>query len=455
MAKVKKYDLIVIGSGAGGGVGANYARSLGKRVAIFEKGEMGGECPNYGCVPTKAILKSAEVYSASKNSAFLGIRSNTTFSWRDVMAWKNTAVENTGCRQGEDAFRADGIDVYRAEARFVSPKQIIADGGLFTATKFLVATGSRTFIPPIAGIESSGYITSTEALELSRVPRSITIIGGGAIGCEFAEIFATFGSEVSIIESLPSLLAREDDEVGELVAAMFEQKGIKIATNIKVVEINSDKKYKTITVEKNGRKHNIKSEQVLIATGKVGNVELGLDKAKVKFDRRGVKVNSLLRTSNPRIYAAGDVVGPYLFTHTGEYQSQIAVHNAFHRRNRHRVDYSAVPRVTYINPEVAAVGTNEKELKQLKIPYRIGEVPLSIIGRANTSGDDTGFAKIITDTGGRVIGGAVVGPRAGEIIHELGLAIHVGASARDIASTIHAYPTFSEVLMYAARAIKN
>jgi pyruvate/2-oxoglutarate dehydrogenase complex dihydrolipoamide dehydrogenase (E3) component len=193
----------------------------------------------------------------------------------------------------------------------------------------------------------------------------------------------------------------------------------------------------------------------MLATGKVGNVELGLDKAKVKFDRHGIKVNSFLRTSNARIYAAGDVVGPYLFTHTGEYQSQVAVYNAFHRKGRHRADYSAVPRVIYINPEVATVGTNEKELKARKLPYKVGEVPLSIIGRANTTGEDTGFAKIITDPAGRVIGGAVVGPRAGEIIHELGLAIQLGATARDIAGTIHAFPTFSEVLMFAARQVKT
>lgn len=455
MGGIKKYDLIVIGSGAGGGVGANYARSLGKSVALFEKGAFGGECPNIGCIPTKAILQSAEAYTIASSSEHLGIKAHPTFSWKDVLEWKDNAIENTGTRQGKQIFESSGIDVYQHEAHFISPKAIEAGGQVFQAKRFLVATGSKTFIPPVHGLEESGYITSTEALELPKPPESIVIIGGGAIGCEFAEMFSTFGSKVQIIEFLPRLLCREDEEVSELIKAVFEAKGVKVATNTKVTGVSKYGDHKVIHVKKNGREHRISTEHVLVATGKVANVEnLGLDKAKVKVDRRHVIANSFLQTSNPRIYAAGDVTGPYLFTHTAEYQSQIAVYNAFHRRNRHRMNLNAVPRCTFITPEVASVGASEEELKQKGIKYKTGAVPLSLIGRSNTSGEDTGFAKIIADKKGHILGGSVVSPRAGEVIHELALAMNMGANVNDISHTIHAFPTFSEAVMYAARAVK-
>jgi pyruvate/2-oxoglutarate dehydrogenase complex dihydrolipoamide dehydrogenase (E3) component len=452
--KVKKYDLIVIGSGAGGGVGANYAAGLGKKVALFEKGEFGGECPNVGCVPTKAILQAAEAYETARSSEFLGIKASPTFSWQAVMDWKDTAVGNTGTKQGKEIFKRAGIDVFQDKANFVSPKRIEAGGQTFQARRFLVASGTKTFIPPIPGLKNSGYITSTEALELQRVPKSIVIIGGGAIGCEFAEMFNTFGSKVHIVETLPKLLAREDDEVSQLVKAIFESKGIAVAIGAKVEAISGQGGHKVVHLEKSGHSHRISAEQILVATGKSAVTDFGLDQAKVRFDRKHIVTNSFLQTTNPRIYAAGDIAGPYLFTHTAEYQSQVAVYNAFHRRNRHRVNYRAIPRCTFITPEVASVGSSEQELKEKGVRYKTGAVPLSLIGRSNTSGEDTGLTKIITDKNGIILGGSVVGPRSGEVINELALAIHLGARARDVASAVHAFPTFSETLMYAARSVK-
>ena len=451
---VKKYDLIVIGSGAGGGVGANYAASMGKKVALFEKGEFGGECPNIGCIPTKAILQSAEAYNIARSSGFLGIKADPSFSWKSIIEWKETTVENTGTKQGKEIFEASGIDVYSEEARFISQKKIEAGSQVYQGKRFLVATGSKTFIPPIPGLTSSSYITSTGALNLNKVPGSIIIIAGGAIGCEFAEIFSTFGSKVYIIETLPKLLCREDDEVSQLVKAVFESNGIKVAVNAKVEAVSQHGGHKMVHIKTNGRNHRLSAEHVLVATGKVAVTDFGLDKAKVKFNRKQIQANSFLQTTNPRIYVAGDVVGPYLFTHTAEYQSQIAVYNAFHHRKRHRVNYRAVPRCTFITPEVASVGASEEELKNKGIRYKTGAVPLSLVGRSNTSGKDTGFAKIIADKNSYILGGSVVGPRSGEVINELALAIHLGAKISDIASSIHAFPTFSETLMYAARAIK-
>lgn len=452
--KVKKYDLIVIGSGAGGGVGANYAVGLGKKVALFEKGKFGGECPNIGCVPTKAVLQAAEAYETARSSEYLGIKAKPTFSWKDVMEWKDTAVENTGTSQGKQIFERNGIDVYQQKAVFISPNQIEAGGQVYQAKRFLIATGTSTFIPPIPGLEDASYLTSAEALELKRPPKSIVIIGGGAIGCEYAEMFNTFGSEVYIVETLPKLLCREDSEVSDLVQAVFRSKGIKVMADTKVDAVNDRGDHKIIHIEKDGRNHRISAEHVLVATGKSAVTDFGLENAKVKFNRKRINTNSFLQTTNPRVYSAGDSAGPYLFTHTAEYQSQVAVYNAFHRRNRHRVNYRAVPRCTYITPEVASVGLSEQQLKDKGMSYKTGAVPLSLIGRSNTSGKDTGFAKVIADSKGRLLGGSVVGPRSGEVINELALAIHVGAKVSDLASAIHAFPTFSEALMYAARAVK-
>jgi pyruvate/2-oxoglutarate dehydrogenase complex dihydrolipoamide dehydrogenase (E3) component len=400
------------------------------------------------------MLQSAEAYKTARGSEVLGIKADPTFSWQAILEWQATAVANTGTSQGKEIFEQNGIDVYHEEARFISPKRIEAGGQIYQAKRFLIATGSKTFIPPIPGLEGSGYITSTEALKLQRVPGSIIIIGGGAIGCEFAELFSTFGSKVYIVETLPKLLCREDDEVSQLVKAVFEAKGIRVAVGAKVEAIRQHGDHKIVHIEKNGRDHRLSAEQVLVATGKTAVTDLGLDKAKVKFDHKSIHANSFLQTSNPRIYTAGDATGPYLFTHTAEYQSQVAVYNCFHRRSRHRANYRAVPRCTFISPEVASVGACEEELKSKGIPYKTGAVPLSLIGRSNTSGEDTGFAKIIADKNNRILGGSVVGPRAGEVINELALAIHLGAKVSDVASSIHAFPTFSEVLMYAARAVK-
>lgn len=448
------FDLIVIGSGAGGGVAADYAAGRGKRVLLIERDTMGGECPNFGCVPTKALLQAAETYETVMGASQFGINvKGVSVNYKQVQAWKDLVVARTGTTEGEEAFRSAGVHVLRAEAKFISSNEVMADGQVNRGKRFLVATGSSNFVPPIPGLAGSGFISFKEAIDLDAPPKSIFIIGGGPIGCEFAQIFSTFGSQVTIADAAPRLLGREDHDASELLAAVFESRGINVATGAEIRSVENHGRKKTVHYKHGGRYHNVVVDEVLVATGKRPNTDLGLEFAKVKYDRYGIKVNSYMQTTAKHIFAAGDVVGPYLFTHTGSYQGHIAAHNAF-ARLKVRARYDNVPRCTYTRPEVASVGISEAEALEKGMKIRTGAVPISIVGRANTSGEGTGFAKVITDQDYRVIGGVVVGARAGEMIHELSIAIQLRATSHDVANSIHAFPTFSEVVKFAAAAAR-
>jgi len=450
---VYDYDLIAIGSGAGGGVSAHIAARQGHKVAIIEDTAVGGECPNFGCVPTKALLHAAKLYRVAKKAKDFGIRvSALNFSYPAIKKWKDLAVKNTGVEEGEQAYAADGIAVIRGHAHFISPREISVNGRRYSARKFIVATGTSQFVPPIEGLEETGFITFRDAIDLTKPLKKVLIIGGGATGCEFTQLFATFGAKVTLVEFAPRLLAHEDKEIGELVQAVFEHMldvDVQIASQAVKVEPKGGKKI--VHIKTRGQTRKAAVDEIMVATGKVPNTDLGLENAGVKYDRRGVSVNDYLQTSNPNIYAAGDVTGNLMFTHVASYQSRIAAHNMFARKSGMvKADYHAVPRVVFIEPEVAAVGYNEDELKAGKHKYKVAVAPISIIGRANTSGSDVGFVKIIASPQGILLGASIVAPRAGEIIHELALAIQNHLPVTAITDTIHAFPTWSEAIRVAA-----
>lgn len=449
------YDLIVIGSGAGGGVAAHIAAGQGKKVAIVEADTIGGECPNYGCVPTKALLQAAEVYQSAKHAGQFGVQLGSVgYNYSAINAWKNKAVYRTGVDEGRDTYRSEGITVLRGHAHFLSPWQISFAGKRYTAKNFLIATGTRNVVPPIPGLKETGFIGYREAIALKSPPKSIFIIGGGAIGCEFAQLFWSFDSKVHIADLDKRLLSKENDEVGELVGAIFEERGIGVHVDSKVVGVSGSTGNKTVTLETNGRRHSIVVEEIMLAAGKTPNLDLGLDNAGVKYDRRGLNVSSQMQTSAKHIYAAGDVVGPYLFTHTAAYQSKIAAHNMFNKK-KVSANYHAVPRCIFVDPEVASVGLSEQELRAHGLKLQIGTAEISIIGRSNTSNQTTGFVKILASHTGVLLGASIVSPRAGEMIHELALAVHKGLKARDIVETIHAFPTWSEAIRIACSKIKS
>lgn len=452
--KKRDYDLIIIGSGAGGSVGAHTAASLVKKVAIFEKGEVGGECPNWACVPTKSLLHAAHVFKSAKSGAEYGtIVKDVTLDFHKVKKWRDLVVSRTGAAHGAESLRHEHIKLVPEEAKFVSPHEIEAGGKTYSAHNFLVATGTTVFIPPIPGLKEAGYVTFKEIGDAQKLPKSLFILGGSAVGCEFAQIFARFGSKVTIAESADKLLFREDREVSDLTQALFEQEGIKVLTKITVEKIEKRGNMKVVHYKKGHDSHTTEVEEILIATGKRPLLDFAPEKAGIKIDEGRLKVNDYLQTNVKHIYAAGDIIGPYQFTPTGYYQSDIAVNNMF-KRKKLKPDYSVVPRAVYLSPEISSVGVTETELKQKGIKYKIGLAPTGILGRANTSNEFNGFVKVITDKNGVLIGGAIVSPSAGEIIHELAVAIKYKAKAADLANMIHAYPTFSEGIKIACSSVE-
>lgn len=448
------YDLIVIGSGAGGGAGAHYAASLGYRVAVVEKDTIGGECPNFACVPTKSLLHASDVYTTVQDAGFYGIATGKpVIDYRKIKAWKDLVVSRTGAAQGKSLFEEDDIDVLRGAARFLSRHEIQVGTRRYTAAKFLIATGSSAFIPPIPGLAESGYGTFKQAVNFEKLPSSIFIMGGGAIGCEFAQIFQSFGAKVYLADALPQLLAKEDEDVSAITQALFEARGITVLTESTVTRVSQREGKKVVHYTREGKEHTETVDEILVATGKRPNTDLGLEKAHVGHDKRGIRVNSYLQTSAPNIYAAGDVVGPYLYTHTGYYQSRIAAHNALSRK-KIRPNYHVVPRCVFLDPEIASVGITEREAKEKHIPYRKGMTPIVILGRANTDNVLDGFVKILAKPNGKILGASIVSPRAGEIIHEIALAMQLNAHVTDVAQMIHAYPTYSEAVKIACALVK-
>ncbi len=453
--KKTDYDLIVIGTGSGGGTAAHMTNLNGKKVAVVEQEVMGGECPNFGCIPTKALLQAAETLDTIRRADDFAIKvkGEPEVDYPALKKWKDKAVWNTGTHAGEESYKEDGIDVLKGHAHFIDPWTLSVKGKRYTARRFLIATGTHDFVPPIPGLKESGYIGYREALDFTKAPKKLFIIGGGAIGCEFTEIFSTFGVQVHIAEAGERLLGKEDKEIGELVEALFEHKGVSVHVDSKVIKVEKKGSQKVVHVETHGKVSKVTVDEVMLAAGKLPNIDLGLENAGVDYDeRRGIKVNREMQTTADHIYAAGDVTGGYMFTHTATYQSRIAASNMFSNL-KHHADYSAVPRCVFISPEVAAVGKTEAELKEAGVDYQVGAVPISILGRANTSQADTGFVKLLADKKGRLLGGSIVAPRAGEMIHELTLAVQWRMKASKLVWTIHAFPTWSQAVRTAANKI--
>ena len=454
--KIYDFDIVVIGSGAGGGVAAHTLARKGKKVAIVEADHAGGECPNFGCVPTKALLQAAEVYESAQNSEKYGIKTGqVSINMSGLQRWKELAVYRTGTHIGDEAFKSNGIKYIQGRAHFLDSKTISVGSQRIRAKKFIVSTGTKDFIPPIKNIEKVGYITYKQAISLKKLPDSLFVIGGGAIGCEFTQFFSAMGVKTHIAEFAPRLLAREDHEVGELTQALFERRGIKVHTATEVKSVQKKDGKKIVHFETNGQEHSAVVDEILCAAGKVPNTDLGLENAGVKFDRRGIKTNREMKTSASNIYATGDVTGPFAFTHMASYQSRIAAHNILHR-NKILANYHAVPRCVFVEPEVAAVGMTEVEARQQNLQLIIAAVPISVIGRSNTSDKDVGFVKVIASKPkGIIVGASIVAPRAGEMIHELALAVTNHLTVDDVASTIHAFPTWSEAVRIACARLQK
>lgn len=448
------FDLIVIGSGAGGSIAALIAAKSGKRVAMVEADTFGGECPNWGCVPAKALLHAASVYDSAKHSSPFGLRSAAIgYNYPSLKAWKDLAVRRTGASKLEAHYTAQGVTVLKGLAHFIGPHEITVNRQHLTATHFVVATGGSLAIPPIEGLKQAGYITAREAVDLIRPPKSLFVIGGGAIGCEFAQLFSTFGSKVLIADLAPRLLPKEDTEASSLIEELFTTtRGMEILGSTKVIKVTKEGALKRVTYQRGGETLSVKVEEVLVAAGKTPNTDIGLENAGVTYTSTGITVDDELRTSAKHIYAAGDVIGMHHQAHTAIYQGRIAAHNILNR-DKTTADYTAVPRVTYLLPELASVGLSEEECLKRDLPIRKSIAPLNLISRSNIANTRDGFVKIIALKDGTILGATIMSPSAGEMIQELTLAIQYGIKAHQVANTLHAFPSWSEAIRVACSRI--
>ena len=445
------YDLIVIGSGAGGSAAATIAAREGKRVAIIESETFGGDSPNWGDIPTKSLLHVSNLYDEAKHGARFGLRSSTLgYNYPSIRAWKDLAVKRTGAGGNRRYYENLGISAYSALARFISPNEISINRRHLSSKNFLIATGSSWTIPAIAGLDSIKYLTPRTILETIRPPKSLLIIGGGDTGVEIAQLMATFGTKVYTVESATRLLPNCDNEVGTMIERILaEQKGVTSLTHSTVVSASCDGLGKRVVISRAGTEKSVRVDEVLVAVGRTPNVDIGLENAGVKFSTAGIKVDDHLQTNVKHIWAAGDVLGQDGHTHTSLMQSQIVANNIFHR-DKVKPDYTAVPQIIFTNPGIAMVGLSEDECAKRGLSIKKAVAPLNIIARSNTSDFRDGFVKIITDKKGVILGASVVAPHAGEVIHELALAVKHKLTAYQVAETPHAFLSWSEAVRVAA-----
>lgn len=457
MAETTEYDLIVIGGGPAGYAGAIRAGQLGKKVACIESERAGGTCLNWGCIPTKALLKSAELYQKIKKADAFGITvKDVTFDFAKVME-RSRGVSQQMAKGIEFLFKKNKVDYFVGRGQVPAAGMVeITDGehkGKFFKTKaILIATGCKMRRIPDLEVDGARVMTSREALANKTLPKSIVIVGAGAIGVEFAYFFNAFGSKVTLVEMLPQILPVEDEEVAKTLHRSFEKQGIAIHTGTKCENFRVGKNAVTLKLVKDGKSEEIEAETVLSAIGVVANIEGVLGKTlKVDLDRNYVKVGDDYQSSVKGIYAAGDIIGPPWLAHVATYEAVQAVNGMFGHGPAKRVKH--FPGCTYCQPQVSSTGLTEKAAKEKKLDYKVGKFPFTASGKAVASAESEGFVKVISDAKtGEILGAHIIGSEATELIAEYGLAVELEATIEEIHQTIHAHPTLSEAVMEAAAA---
>ncbi len=451
-----EYDLIVIGSGASGSAAATIAARAGKRVAIIEEDTFGGDSPNWGDIPTTALLHAARMYDEARHASRFGLRTTTLgYNYPSIRTWKDLAVKRTGAANNRRFYENNGVSAFHGKAHFLTPHEISVNRRHLSAASFLIATGAAWSTPAIPGLEDLPYFTPRTILETLRPPKSIAIIGGGEYGVQIAQLLATFGTKAYIIEHAARLLPHYDPEVGEgLERILTEQKGVTVLTHTRVLSAGKEGFNKTLLVTRGGTEKIVKAEEILIAAGRTPNVDLGLENASVAYTAKGIEVNETLQTSTKHIYAAGDVLGRDATTHSALLESRVAAHNIL-ERTKMTPDYTATPRILFTTPEIATVGLSEDDCRRRDLAVKQAIAPLTIIARSNTTDLRDGFVKLITDKKGVLLGATIMAPHAAELIHEVGLAIKYGLTAAQVADTPHAFLSWSEAIRVAAQKIAS
>ena len=457
MAETIEYDLVVIGGGPAGYAGAIRAGQLGKRVACIEMERAGGTCLNWGCIPTKALLKSAELYQKIKKADTFGISvKDVSFDFAKVME-RSRGVSAQMAKGVEFLFKKNKVDYVIGRAQVTVPGMVeVTEGeskGKFFKTKnIMIATGCNMRRLPDLPVDGARVMTSREALAYKTLPKSVAIVGAGAIGVEFAYFYNAFGTKVTLVEMLPQILPVEDEEVAKTLHRALEKQGIVIKTATKCENFRVGKDSVKLNLVKDGQSEEIEVETVLSAIGVVANIEGVISPAvKVELDRNYVKVGDDYQTSVKGIYAAGDIIGPPWLAHVATFEAVSAVNGIFGHGKPHRV--KNFPGCTYCQPQIASTGLTEKAAKEKGLQYKVGKFPFTASGKAVASAESEGFVKVISDAKtGEIYGAHIIGSEATELIAEYGLAVELEATIEEIHQTIHAHPTLSEAVMEAAAA---
>ncbi|MEO7000964.1 MAG: FAD-dependent oxidoreductase [Ktedonobacterales bacterium] len=451
-----EYDLIVLGSGAAGSSAATTAAQAGRRVALIERGVLGGTCLNYGCDPTKTLLHTARLFTQARQADRYGLRIPTASAdWSAVVARAQqviTRMRGGNPAQAARALRTQGVTVFHGEAQFVAPDAVEVNGTRLRGANIMIATGAENIIPPIEGLREAGYITNIEAVTLPALPQRLAIIGGGANGIEFAQIFTRFGVAVTLLERSNAVLDTEDQELACMLVEQLRADGVRIETQAEVRRVEAISEGKRLTIQcADRREEALDVDQVLLALGRKPALDgLGLDAAGVVYDEHGVQVDATLRTNVAHIWAAGDALGRYQFTHVASAQGELAARNAF-AEQRQPFDERVIPWAIFTEPELARVGRTEEQLRQQGQTFRVLRVSFEDVERAIITGQTAGEVKLLTDQDGAVLGCHILAVNAGELIAPVVLALRAGLPAQALGDLLLPYPTMAEAVRNAAR----
>ena len=440
---MSKQDIVVIGGGAGGLTIASVAAQLGLKTTLIEKEEkLGGDCLHYGCVPSKTLINSAKVASLMRRAGDFGLDGiQPEVDISKINRHIQSVVEHIQHHDDPDRFRSYGCEVIFGHARFINEHAIEVNNEIIESKRFVIATGSSAFIPDIPGLAKTGYLTNVDLFSLKELPKRLVVLGGGAIGLEMGQAFSRLGSKVTVLQRNDRILPNDDSELSTELKTLLEKDSMTIHLKTEASRISKQDSVISIGCN-NGLK--IDADAILVATGRQANTDdMGLDKAGVKINKQGIIVDKRMRSSKKHIYACGDVCGPYLFTHMAEYQAGIVISNAMFRFPK-KTDYRVIPRVTFTDPELAQVGLTEQQAQEQGINVTVLSLPFKDNDRALTDIQNEGLYKLVTYKG-KVLGASILGPHAGELIHEIVLAMQSGVKISDISAAIHAYPTLSQI----------
>lgn len=452
-----RYNIVVIGAGTAGLITAVIAAGLGAKVALIEKHLMGGDCLNVGCVPSKGVIRAARAWADLRRAEEFGVHipAGVTYDFGAAMARMRKLRAKISRNDSAQRYRNLGVDVFIGTARFAGADTVVVEGPAgnrtLDFTKAAICTGARAAAPPIPGLTEAGYLTNETVFSLTELPPRLGVIGAGPVGCELAQAFARFGSRVCLIEAQHGILPKEDRDAAQIVEQQLVKDGVHLLCCGQDLTISRADGGKRLTVDSHGRRHEVTVDEILVGVGRTPNVEgLGLDAVGVEFDKAGIKVNGRLQTSNPRIFAAGDVCSRYKFTHAADAMAQIVIQNALFPHpfglGYATVDSLIMPWCTFTEPEVAHVGMYEQDAKDKGIEVETYTFKLDEVDRAILDGEDEGFARVHIQKGSdTILGATIVAAHAGEMIGEFSVLMKAGVGAKAIAGTIHPYPTQAEV----------